>query len=82
MQGKRCCLMSCEYCGKDTGHHSQCPLYIPPKVTHYCPVCDQGIYNGEQYVVDDGELYHHDCFYRMKGSINRLKYEINTMEEY
>lgn len=74
--------MACEYCGRDIGHHSHCPLYAPPNATYHCPICEQGIYNGEQYVMDDGELYHYDCFYKMKNSLNKIKYEINIMEEY
>lgn len=27
-----------------------CPNYIPPKASHYCSSCKEGIYDGEEYI--------------------------------
>ena len=45
-------LRLCKYCHK-LEHPQGCPNYIPPKSTHYCSICDEGIYNGEEYIVKD-----------------------------
>ena len=42
--------MPCEYCGKYGTHHLRCPLYEPPRATHYCSICNEGIYDGEEYL--------------------------------
>lgn len=82
MQGKRCCVIACEYCWKDIGHHPRCPLYEPKKTEHYCFICGEGIYDGERYIVNDsGDLAHQHCFYKMYDSIYWDKYAINTMED-
>ena len=54
--------MFCEYCHLYGEHYPQCPFYEPPKATHYCSICQEGIYNGEEYIEnDDGEYVHRDC---------------------
>lgn len=73
--------MACEYCNGVINHHPQCPLYIPPKATHYCSICDQGIYEGDEYIVnDDGDYRHYECFYGMRDLLEWLGYEIKIME--
>lgn len=62
--------------------HPRCPNYIPPKESHYCSVCGEGIYSGEEYIVNDNnECRHYDCFYGMRDLLEWLGYEIKTMEE-
>lgn len=74
--------MACEHCHRENGHHPRCPLYVPPKVSHYCSACGQGIYEGEEYVVNDDEDYrHYDCFYGARDLLDWLGYEIKTMED-
>lgn len=38
-----------------------CPNY-QPIVKHYCSICDEGISNGEEYIVNDnGDYAHWEC---------------------
>ena len=74
--------MPCEYCGKYITHHSRCPLYEPPRATHSCSICNEGILNGEEYIVnDDGEYAHWDCIDYGRDLAEWLGYEIKEMEE-
>lgn len=74
--------MRCEICNGLIKHDPRCPNYTPPKTARYCSVCEQGIYNGEEYIVnDDNEYRHYDCFYGMRDLLEWLGYEIKTMEE-
>ena len=45
--------MICEYCHGEGWHHPRCPLYEEKKPVHYCSICKEGIYNGEEYIVND-----------------------------
>lgn len=74
--------MACEYCIKIGGKHdSRCPLYEEPKVTHYCSVCNEGIYDGEEYIENDiGEYAHWECIDYGRDLAKWLGYEIKTME--
>ena len=74
--------MACEYCMRYDGHDPRCPNYEPPKASHYCSICDEGILNGEEYVVNiDNEYLHFDCLNRMSlnGIIEWLGGEVKTM---
>ena len=74
--------MSCGYCHQYISHHPRCPLYEPPKVTHYCSICGEGIYAGEEYIEnDDCEYAHWDCIDYGRDLVKFLGYEIKTMEE-
>lgn len=74
--------MACEHCHRDIGHHPRCPLHILPKASHYCSACGQGIFDGEEYVMNDnGDYRHYDCFYGARDLLDWLGYEIKTMEE-
>ena len=74
--------MACQHCHRDIGHHPRCPLYIPPKASHYCSACGQGIYSGEEYIMNDEcEYRHYDCFYGARDLLDWLGYEIKTMED-
>ena len=60
----------------------RCPNYIPPKASHCCSICNEGIYGGEEYIEnDDGEYAHWECFCGMRDLLEWLGYEIKTMEE-
>lgn len=74
--------MSCEYCNRAIDHHPRCPNYVPPKASHYCSICGEGIYDGEEYIEnDDGDYRHYDCFQGMRDLLDWLGYEVKTMEE-
>ena len=71
----------CQYC-----HQSKCtprcPNFVPPRTTHYCSVCGEGIYEGEEYIEnEEGDYRHFDCFYGMKDLLEWLGYKIKTMED-
>lgn len=73
--------MMCPYCLRDRCI-SGCPNYSPPKTYHYCSICGEGIYEGEEYIEnDDGEFRHFDCFCGMRDLLEWLGYEIKTMED-
>lgn len=60
----------------------QCPNYEPPRATHYCSICHEGIHDGEEYIVnDDGDYRHYDCFYGIRDLLEWLGYNVKTMEE-
>ena len=60
----------------------RCPNYIPPKASHCCSICNEGIINGEEYIVnDDGEYAHLDCIDYARDLAEWLGYEIKEMEE-
>lgn len=72
----------CSICNQNPCH-PRCPNYSnPEKAIHYCSVCGEGIYKGEEYIRnDDGEYRHWECFYGMRDLLEWLGYEIKTMEE-
>ena len=73
--------MSCEYCHQYGTHHSRCPLYEPPKAIHYCSICKDGIYGGEEYIENlDGEYSHWNCVDYGRDLAKWLGFDINTME--
>jgi len=76
--------LGCEYCHKTIGHDYRCPNYTPPKASHYCSICDDGIYDGEEYIENlDDEYVHYDCLTGLsyRAMIEWLGGEIRTMEE-
>lgn len=80
MKKKDLVKIMCDICRK-TPCHPRCPNYIPPKANHYCSVCNDGIYEGEEYIVnDDGDYRHYECFYGLRDLLEFLGYDIKTME--
>ena len=74
--------MACEYCHGEGWHHPRCPLYEEPKPAHYCSICNEGIYNGEEYIVnEDDEYAHFECVSYGKDMAEFLGYEIKEMNE-
>ena len=54
---------------------------MSPKATHYCSSCEEGIYDGEEYIENlDGEYRHYECFHDMKELLEWLGYRIRTMQ--
>ena len=71
----------CEIC-RSNPCHPRCPNYIPPKTSHYCSICQEGILNGEEYIENDyGEYAHWDCIDYRRDLSEWLGYEIKEMEE-
>lgn len=75
--------MRCEICGNIITHNPRCPNYISPKAVNYCSACGQGIYCGEEYIVNDnGEYRHYDCIFGLRNLLDWLGYELHIMEDF
>lgn len=56
---------------------------MPPKATHYCSICGDGIYNGEEYIENyDGEYAHFECVQGIRQLLEFLGCDVNVMERY
>ena len=74
--------MPCEYCHQYGSHHPRCPLYEESKPVHYCSICKEGIYNGEEYIVNScGEYAHWNCVDYGRDLADFLGYEIKEMDD-
>lgn len=74
----------CEICSQDKCP-ATCPNYSTPKVSHYCSICNEGIYGGEEYVESDiGEFAHYDCLLAetYKDIFTWLGHGVRTMDEF
>ena len=72
----------CEYCHLDQCCPN-CPNYIPPKAEYYCSICGDGIYSGEDYVINNDDKYAHYhclCDIGLSETIYWLGNEIKIME--
>lgn len=57
-----------------------CPNYIPPKTSYYCSICQEGIYEGEEYIENDcGEYIHYECP-TVREMVEFLGYEVQVMK--
>lgn len=62
--------------------HPRHPDYKLPKTCYYCSICDEGIQNGEKYIVNDVDDYAHwECIRGAKHLSEWLGYKIKEMEE-
>ena len=74
--------MPCEYCGRYGSQNPRCPLYEPPKAKHYRSICNEGIYDGEEYIENAyGEYAHWECVDYGRDLAKFLGYKIKTMED-
>ena len=81
MKQKDWVIKMCSVC-RQYPCHPRCPNYIPPKASHYCNICQEGILNGEEYIENDcGEYAHWECIDYGRDLVRFLGYEIKTMEE-
>ena len=72
----------CEIC-RQMPCHPRCPNYVLPKAFHYCSICGDGIYDGEDYIENqDGEYIHYECVQGIRWLLNWLGYEVKTMEDF
>ena len=71
----------CSIC-KQYPCHTRCPNYIPPKASHCCSICNEGIYDGEEYIEnDDGEYAHWECVDYGRDLAKFLGYAIKEMDD-
>lgn len=71
----------CEICRHYPCHY-MCPNYSLPKVSHFCSICNEGIYDGDQYVENnEGDCIHLDCLSQMDiyELTKWFNYEVKTM---
>lgn len=74
--------MQCDLCGRINGHAYGCPYYSQPKSAHYCSICDNGVLDGEEYIVNDsGDYAHWDCVDYARDLAKFLGYDIKEMED-
>ena len=60
----------------------RCPFHEPPKTSYYCSICNDGIYDGEEYIENDnGEYAHWECVDYGRDLAKFLGYAIKEMEE-
>ena len=70
----------CEIC-RSYPCHPRCPNYIPPKASNYCSICGEGIYEGEEYIINDNfEYAHWDCVDYGRDLAEFLGYETKIMK--
>lgn len=73
--------MICSICGNSTSHDSRCPYAPIRKTSHYCSICKDGIFNGEEYVENDkGDYAHFECVDFGRDLIKFLGLEIKEMD--
>ena len=71
----------CEIC-RSYPCHPRCPNYIPPKASHYCSICKEGIYDGEEYIENDyGKYAHWDCIENKEDLLDFLDKSINIVSD-
>ena len=59
--------MACEYCKRNSGHHSSCPNADEPKLVHSCDICwKSNIFEGDTYYDLDGLIVCEDCMINSK----------------
>lgn len=69
----------CEEC-RQYPCHPRCVNAIEPSFNHYCSKCNNGIYEGEEYIKNDEDEYvHYDCFNSTYDLLDWLGYKIETM---
>ena len=74
--------MQCDVCGRINGHLSRCPEHEEIKPNHYCSICNEGIYDGEEYIENDcGDYAHWECVDYARDLAKFLGYEIKEMED-
>lgn len=56
-----------------------CPNYVEPKAAHYCSICGQGIYAGDEYVANGGDYIHFECIPSMRWLLDWLGYDVKEL---
>ena len=74
--------MYCDLCGRINGHLPGCPNDKETETTYHCSICDNGIYEGEEYIQNNfGEYAHYDCITGIRHLLEWLGTEVKEMEE-
>ena len=58
------------------------PLYTPPRSPFHCSVCGEGIYEGDEYIENDGDYVHFECIPNIRWLLGWLGYDIKEMEDF
>ena len=60
----------------------RCPNYKEHKTIHYCSICGEGIYSGDEYIKNDSKKYiHWDCWQSCRDLVKWLGHEVKIMDE-
>ena len=51
----------CEHCHYYSGHHPSCPNAPEPPIFDHCEICDEPIYEGDEYYHIDEKNYCEAC---------------------
>lgn len=71
----------CEIC-KHNPCLSRCPNYIPKRTEHICCYCNDYIYIGDEFVMNEnGEYIHRDCIPSIGWLITWVDLKAKVMEE-
>lgn len=74
--------MYCDLCGRINGHLPGCPNDKEAETTYRCSICDNGIYEGEEYIQNNfGEYAHYDCITGIRHLLEWLGTEVKEMEK-
>lgn len=74
--------MSCEFCKKIGSHAFGCPNYELHTSKYSCSECDEGIFSGEEYIVNDnGDYAHWECVDYPRDLVKFLGYDVKEMDE-
>lgn len=75
-------MFSCEYCKGIGFHRFNCPNYISSNSHYNCSICNEGIQNGEEYIVnDDNDYAHWECVDYAKDLVKFLGYDVKEMDD-
>ena len=71
----------CEICRKHPCH-PRCPNTESLQIKKVCSICNEGIYDGEEYIVNgDYEYAHWECVNYARDLAKFLGYEIKVMSK-
>ena len=71
----------CEICRKHP-RHPRCPNTESLQIKKVCSICNEGIYDGEEYIVNgDYEYAHWECVNYARDLAKFLGYEIKEMSK-
>ena len=62
--------------------HPRCPNAEPPIFNYTCSKCGEGIFTGEEYIMNDnGQYAHFECVDYARDLMDFLGYDIKKMED-
>ena len=76
-------MYRCIYCHTTGEHDFRCPNYEPPIPKYICSKCNEGIFNDEEFVINEqGERRHINCFDTFCDLAEWLGHFVYTMKDY